>query len=98
MKKYFLFFLFIGIGYSVLAQKLLTLEDALVKNRTTLATENLRQLQFIYGTEDYVYLKKITDKDVWMKGNFQTPEQTFLTLGGLNQKLKAAGSDTMAAM
>jgi dipeptidyl-peptidase-4 len=98
MKKYFLFLLLIVSGYSLLSQKLLTLEDALVKNRTTLAPENLRQLQFVYGTEDYVYLKKINDKDVWVKGNFQSAEQTFLSLADLNQKLKAAGSDTVTSM
>jgi dipeptidyl-peptidase-4 len=98
MKKYLLFLLLIGSGYTLFAQKLLTLEDALVRNRTTLAPETLRQLQFIYGTEDYVYLKKINDKDVWVKGNFQSAEQTFLTLGDLNQKLKAAGSDTVSSM
>ncbi|MEO6404382.1 MAG: DPP IV N-terminal domain-containing protein [Ferruginibacter sp.] len=78
---------------SVTAQnKMLTLEDALVKNRTSLAPENLKQLQFIYGTDDYVYLKKINDKDVWMKGNFKSIEETvFLTLEDLNQKLSKAG-------
>jgi dipeptidyl-peptidase-4 len=98
MKKYLLL-LFILSGYSLLAQnKLLTMEDAVVKNRTTLAPENLRQLQFIYGTEDYVYLKKINGEDVWMRGNFQSAEQPFLSLADLNQKLKTAGSDTVSSM
>ena len=89
MKKCISFFLFVLFSFCVFAQKLLTMEDAMVRNRTTLATESLKQLQFIYGTEDYVYLKKINDKDVWMKGNFQSAEQNFLTLEQLNQKLKA---------
>ena len=38
--------LFAIIGFSVSAQnKLLTMEDAMVKNRSTLAVENLKQLQ-----------------------------------------------------
>lgn len=80
------------ITFSVTAQnKMLTMEDAMVKNRTILAAENLRQLQFIYGTNNYVYLKKIDDKDVWVSGNFATAETPFLTLEKLNEKLKAAG-------
>lgn len=71
----------------------------MVKNRTTLAVENLKQLQFVFGTEDYVYLKKVNDKEVWMRGNLlSTEEQSFLTLAQLNQKLAAAGMDTLATM
>ena len=100
MRKYLLFIPFLFLAYSVRAQnKLLTIEDALVKNRTTLAPENLRQLQFVYGTEDYVYLKRTENKDVWMKGNLKSAaEQIFLSLDDLNQKLKAAGSDGLTAM
>ena len=100
MRKYLLFIPFLFLAYSVRAQnKLLTIEDALVKNRTTLAPENLRQLQFVYGTEDYVYLKRLENKDVWMKGNLKSAaEQIFLSLDDLNQKLKAAGSDGLTAM
>jgi len=99
MKKIILIIQFSIIAALCNAQnKMLTLEDALVKNRTTLASENLRQLQFIYGTEDYVYLKKINDKDVWVKGNFKSNETSLLTLDQLNQKLKAAGIDTASSM
>ena len=98
MKK--LIVIFFGVtSFSCIAQnKLLTLEDALVKNRTTLAPENLRQLQFIYGTDDYVYLKKLNDKDVWVRGNIKTNEAPFLSLEQLNQKLKIAGKDTFTVM
>jgi len=64
------------------------MEDALVRYRTDLAPAKLQQLQFVYGTEDYVYLKKINDKDVWVKGSLKTTEQPFLSLSDLNQKLK----------
>ena len=88
MKKYLFLLPLLVLFSSVSAQnKLLTIEDALVKNRSVLAPENLRQLQFVYGTEDYVYLKKIDNKDVWVKGNFRSSlEQTFLSLDDLNQK------------
>ena len=100
MGKYLFFIPFLILIHSIHAQnKLLTIEDALVKNRTTLAPENLRQLQFVYGTEDYVYLKRVENKDVWMKGNSKSStEQIFLSLDDLNQKLKAAGSDGLTGM
>ena len=75
------------------------MEDAMVKNRTTLAPENLKQLQFIFGTDDYVYLKKTNDHDTWMKGNFKDKDETvFLTLTQLNEKLKATGFDDLKTM
>ena len=99
MKKIIFFFLFV-ISCSAIAQnKVLTMEDAMVKNRTTLAPENLKQLQFIYGTGDYVYLKKVDGLEVWTKGNFKDKEETaFLTLSQLNDKLKASGFGELKAM
>jgi dipeptidyl-peptidase 4 len=99
MKRFF-FLPFIIFSLTVLAQnKLLTIEDAMVRNRTTLAPQNLRQLQFVYGIEDYVYLKKIDDKDVWMRGNPKSStEQTFLSLDELSQKMKLSGYDGLTAM
>jgi len=75
------------------------MEDAMVKNRTTLAPENLKQLQFVYGTNDYVYLKKMNEQDIWMRGNFKSKGDTvFLTLDRLNEKLVAAGYAEQKAM
>ena len=99
MKKFILILFLNAIAFFCVAQnKLLSLEDAMVNNRTTLAPENLRQLQFVYGTDDYVSLKKINNKDIFVRGNFKANETPFLSLEQLNQKLKTAGSDTAAAM
>ncbi|MDB5199785.1 MAG: family peptidase [Chitinophagaceae bacterium] len=99
MKKIVILLLLTNSVFFCAAQsKLLTLEDALVNNRTTLAPENLRQLQFVYGTDDYVYLKKINNKDVWVRGNIKNNEAPFLSLEQLNQKLKGTGIDTITAM
>ena len=99
MKK-FVFFLSLIFSLSAIAQnKILTMEDAMVKNRTVFAPENLRQLQFIYGTGDYVYLKKSNTEDVWMKSNFASKtDSAFLNLAQLNEKLKKAGFDELKAM
>lgn len=87
------------IGMAVFAQqKMLTMQDAMVNARTTLAPENLRQLQFIKGTDDYIYLKKIDGKDIFVRGNFKSKEETpFLTLSQFNQRLRAGTLDTVAA-
>ncbi len=99
MKKIFSS-LFIIIVFSTTAQqKLLTIQDALVNNKTTLAPENLRQLQFVKGTNDYIYLKKINDADVWMKGNFKDKEENvFLTLAQFNQRLKNIQQDSLTTL
>lgn len=75
------------------------MEDAMVKNRSTLAPENLKQLQFVYGTSDYVYLKNMGGQDFWMRGNFKTKsDSAFLSLDNLNQKLTAAGFAGLKSM
>ncbi|MES2456751.1 MAG: DPP IV N-terminal domain-containing protein [Bacteroidota bacterium] len=79
-------------------QKQLTMQDAMINARTTLAPKNLTQIQFLYGTENYVYAKRIGDEPVWVKGSFKEEEKPFLTLGQLNVKLKAAGLDTAKSM
>jgi dipeptidyl-peptidase-4 len=99
MKKLLLIIQLVAISFCAFAQnKMLSIEDAVINNRTTLAPENLRQIQFVYGTEDYVYLKKTGNQDVWVRGNLNSAEQPFLTLAQLNQKLRAAGRDTAKVM
>ena len=97
MKQFLLSIIFFSATSLVLAQeKILTMEDALVKNRTTLAPENLAQLQFIYGTNDYVYLKK--GEKEWIRGNFKNQEYSFLTLEKLNSILKKNDLPTLNSM
>jgi dipeptidyl-peptidase 4 len=100
MKRSFFTLLLAAFATVLFAQdKLLTLEDALVKNRSTLAPQSLRQLQFMYNTEDYVYLGKAAGKDAYMLGNFSAPrEQVLVSLEKLNTVLKAAGMDTVTAL
>src|SRR6266487_5570796 len=91
--------LLVFIVPGIAQNKMLSLEDAMVNNRTTLAPEKLRQLQFVFNTDDYVYLKKIEGKDIWVRGNFKSKtDKPFLSLEQLNQKLKSAGKDTASEM
>ena len=84
-------FLFFVCFYSIAQTKLLTIEDALVNNRGSLAVKNLRGAQFIYGTEDLVFLENRDGKDVWVKKD----GSVYLTLEQLNQKLQAAGIEEL---
>ena len=80
-------------------QKMLSMEDAMLKARTTLAPENLSQLQFYGNTTDYIYLKKVDGKDCWFKSNYKmTADSIFLTFEKLNSILKQSGLDTVKTM
>jgi len=95
-KNIFLYLLFI-LSANVFAQdKLLSMEDAMVKARTTLAPLNLSQLQFYGTTNNYVYLK---EGKTWMTGNNKMKADTaFLTMGKLNDALKFLHLDTVKTM
>lgn len=99
MKKLF-FFLLLSELTSVYAQKkMLTMQDAMVNNRTTLAPETLRQLQFIKGTNDFAFIKRINGEDTWVKGTVADTEgKVFLTLSELNRRARLAGIDTFKTL
>ncbi|WP_316747355.1 S9 family peptidase [Pedobacter gandavensis] len=100
MKKLILLCQLVALSFYGIAQnKMLTMQDAMSNARTTLAPENLSQLQFIYGTENYVYAKREANGAVWMSGSFKAKEEkAFLSLAQLNQKLRTAQQDTLKAM
>lgn len=94
------FLLFFSIQQADAQGKRFSLEDAMLKARTTLAPENLKQLQFVKGTSDIVYLKKTDGADMWMKCSMKTgmPGLPVLTLGQLNHTLRRSGMDTFSTM
>lgn len=100
MKRLILLVQLLAIALGSFAQnKQLTMQDAISNARTTLAPENLSQIQFIYGTEDYVYVKRVSNLPVWFSGNAKSvSDQPFLSLAQLNQKLRAAQKDTLKMM
>lgn len=97
MKKFSVFFVFVLASLITSAQnKILSMEDAMLKSRTTLAPQTLKQLQFIKGTDDFVYIKNINNEDIWVKGNVKDVDGTpYLSLKQINEKLKAANLDTL---
>lgn len=100
MKKILVLILFCStVFYGLAQQKQLTIADAMLKARTSLAPQNLPLLQFVYGTEDYVYLKKETNGPVWYTGNTKAKEEKVLfRLAELNKSLQEAGRDTLKNM
>nr|WP_121273702.1 DPP IV N-terminal domain-containing protein [Pedobacter schmidteae] len=100
MKKLILLACLVSVTFYGFSQrKQFTMQDAMANARTSLAPENLSQIQFIYGTEDYVYAKRVGNMPVWFTGNAKTTaDQPFLTLAQLNQKLKIAQKDTLKMM
>ena len=98
MKKIFCSLFLVAAIAATAQNKMLSMEDAMLKARTTLAPENLKQLQFVYGTGDYVYLKKNAGNESWVKGNATIGEAPFLTLDQLNEKLRSTGYGDLKAM
>ncbi len=109
MKRLMLLLMITAVAPAIAQTKMLTIEDAMVKNRTTLAPATLRQLQFVYGSEDYIFLSDgSTGKfNGWIKGSLKKTgkkasltqnEIPFLSLVNLNEKMKLAGRDTFTSM
>ncbi len=101
MKKFLLAALLTGYSLLSISQdKSFSLEDAMLKARTSLAPENLAQLQFFEGSNDYIFLKKQNGQDYWMRGNYKLAgqETPFLSLSVLNEWMRQAGTDTFKTM
>ena len=91
------FTLFTNLSFAQLKQ--LSITDAMINVRTSLAPENLKQLQFIKETDEYIYLKINGDNEIWMKGNFHDKiEKESLSRIQLNELLRKAGLDTVTTM
>ncbi|MCC6258944.1 MAG: DPP IV N-terminal domain-containing protein [Chitinophagaceae bacterium] len=85
----------VSSSFSLTAQeKQLTMDDAMLGARTSLAPQNLKQLQFVEGTNRYVYLKKSDNGEIWMQGEYKKPETAFLDLTSFNAQVRMAGLDT----
>ena len=91
MRQAVLLFLILS-SYFLGAQKLLTVSDAVLKQRNVLAPSRLQQLSWISGTSNYVYVntkEKVTSLN---KGNVKNSKiETVLTLEEFNLQLKNNG-------
>jgi len=77
--------------------KILSMEDAMIKNRSVLAPASLRFVQFLEATDDVVYLDT-KGSPAWMKKKANGNDEVVLSLSELNAMLKKSKRDTLAQM
>ena len=91
-------FLIVLLATSLQAQaqgKLLTMEDAILN--TSLQPENLKQLSWVAGTDDFVYIDQQDSAAVLMRGSATSSKRNqVLTLTKLSKALEAAGAETQS--
>lgn len=90
MKKIIaLLLLYVGLNPIWAQQKMLTLEDAILKQRTTLSPERLSQLQWVPNTNKLFYVGKKNGKDVGILVNTSNMSRdTMLTLENFNSAFR----------
>ena len=99
LMKFHLIAFFFLLGLKAEAQlKPLSIEDAVLKQRSKLAPARLAQLQWLPASSKFSYVGSGTASDVLLVGSVQdTLMQEFVSLGSLNEKLRSAGVDTLSA-
>lgn len=76
-------------------EKLLTIQDAVLKGRTSLAPKRLQSLSFIPAHDQFSYVDNNT---VFIGDKKNGNTSPLITLQELNTKLKASSKDTLAAI
>ncbi len=75
--------------------KLLTIQDAVLKGRTSLAPKRLQNLVFVPNSTTYSYIDNTT---IYLNDNSTAKVKTKITLNDLNKSLKLINSDTLVAL
>ena len=96
MKKHIFIISALIIGSTAIAQdKLLTIQEAVLKGRTSLAPKRLQSLSFIPAHDQFSYV----DNNIIFIGDKKNGNTApLITLQELNAKLKTSGKDTLAAI
>ena len=96
MKKHIFIISALIIGSTAIAQdKLLTIQEAVLKGRTSLAPKRLQSLSFIPAHDQFSYV----DNNIVFIGDKKNGNTVpLITLQDLNTKLKASSKDTLAAI
>lgn len=94
--KFLLLILSTLIAANCIAQnKLLTIQEAVLKGRTGLAPKRLQSLAFIPGCDQFSY---INNDAIYLGDKKNGNTANLLSLKDLNTKLKTAGKDTLPAL
>jgi len=96
MRKHILIISALIIGGTAIAQeKLLTIQEAVLKGRTSLAPKRLQSLSFIPSHDQFSYVDNNT---VFIGDKKNGNTVPLITLQDLNTKLKASSKDTLTAI
>jgi dipeptidyl-peptidase 4 len=93
MKKIFLItsLFFLATDLSFAQSKILTMEEAVVKQKTTLAPARLKQLAWIKNTDTYYYIDNKNSEDVLVTGTAESSAlKDLVSLSQLNSALTGA--------
>ncbi|HET6227953.1 MAG TPA: DPP IV N-terminal domain-containing protein [Bacteroidia bacterium] len=99
MKKTITFFILFFYLHLAFAQtKLLTIEDALTKNKTTLAPAKLKQLQWIKGSDLFSYVQKKGEAEslIIQEATQKIPQQE-ISIALLNEALKTINEASLSS-
>src|ERR1035437_537214 len=98
MKKPFILFAFVFPFVSFAQTKMLTIEEAVLKQKNTLAPQKLEQLNWISKSDNYFFIGYGNDKNWLMTGNAEKgkPERK-ISLVEINSQLRDSKNDTLSA-
>lgn len=85
----------LGLSCSGFAQKTISMSDAILKERTALAPDNLRQLQWIPGTTQFVHT---ADNQLLRVDAPRMTTDTLNLLPAINAELEKQGAEALKAM
>jgi len=95
MKRIPILFLLLLLSFGLFAQGKLTMSDAILKGRTTLAPSNLRQIQWIPGTMEFTHL--VNNKLVRVNAPDGSTD-TLDLLVSINEGLQKTGAKTLEGL
>jgi dipeptidyl-peptidase 4 len=98
MKNIFVILFALSVQFSLAQNKLLSLEDAVLKQRTTLAPAKLKQLMWIKNTHKYSYTEVIDNIETLVIGDATSTERkTTINLKLLNDGLAVLNMEGLQA-
>ncbi len=100
MKKYFFIpYLILCWSLSVHAQtKLLSMEDAFIRQKTTLAPSKLKQLMWVKGSNNYSYVDTKDSIDILILGNGESDKKPLKTLTTIVEINDALGKSKLKSL
>lgn len=94
-KAFTLLFAILSFHIALAQNKLLTIQEAVLKGRTTLAPKRLQNLQFVTGADKFSYIDNNTIKS---GDNASGKISDLVNLNDLNKLFKSAGKDTLKGL